>query len=62
MNHFTTAELKILLDFCFDISVTMEGREGSTDFKEGKDNGRDFKTTDSGILPYGILSKAITLF
>ena len=39
MNHFTTAELKILLDFCFDISVTMEGREGSTDFKEGKDNG-----------------------
>ena len=46
-------QLKILLDFCFDISVTMEGRE---------DNGRDFKTTDSGILPYGTLSKAITLF
>lgn len=29
-------QLKILPDFCFDISVTMEGREGSTDFKEGK--------------------------
>ena len=46
-------QLKILLDFCFDISVTMEGRE---------DNGRDFKTNDSRILPYGTLSKAITLF